>query len=72
MQEVTENDELILMYRFFYHMELQRYLKQLHANNECVLSTVDLLTLTCFSNRPGIMHVFCTKTVDSIHNFLNS
>lgn len=24
-QEVTENDELILMYRFYYHMELQRY-----------------------------------------------
>jgi len=24
IQEVTENDELILMYRFYYHMELQR------------------------------------------------
>ena len=23
-QEVTENDELILMYRFYYHMQLQR------------------------------------------------
>ncbi len=24
-QEVTESDELILMYRFYYHMELKRY-----------------------------------------------
>lgn len=23
-QEVTESDELILMYRFYYHMQLQR------------------------------------------------
>lgn len=24
-QEVMESDELILMYRFYYHMQLQRY-----------------------------------------------
>lgn len=25
VQEVTESDELILMYRFYYHMTLDRY-----------------------------------------------
>ena len=32
-----------------------------------VLFTVNLLTLICFLNKPGILHVFYTELVGSMH-----
>ena len=45
-QEVTENDELILMYRFYYHMELDRYAYHVYAS----LVPYNLLNLSCHNH----------------------